>query len=84
MSLLLTSISDTTVAMHAVKLLTFHPIMNPVLKFCEQRCDGQKIFEMAADEFIVLVFLSAVVSPGCWIDWWWHDIKSFRVSASVP
>jgi len=50
----LTSISDTIVAMQAVKLLTFQPMINPVLICREHKCDGQNIFDIAADEFIMV------------------------------
>jgi hypothetical protein len=45
--------SETIVAMHAVKLLTFQPMMKPVRMCCEQRWDGQKTFEIAAEELMV-------------------------------
>ncbi len=50
----LTSISDTIVAIQAVKLLTFQPMINPVLICREHKCEGQNIFEIAADEFIIV------------------------------
>jgi len=50
---ILTSMSETMVAMHAVKLLTFQPMINPVLRCREHKCAGHNVFEIAAEEFMI-------------------------------
>lgn len=57
--------------MHAVKLLTFQPMMNPVRICLEHRWDGQKTFEIAADELMVEKLCGS-------------GIKSFLSVANVP
>lgn len=43
------------VAMHAVKLLTFQPMINPVLRCLEHKCAGHSVFEIAAEEFMISI-----------------------------